>query len=95
MEIGISSMVVAARDRLSSELGGEAVILDLDGGIYYGLNEVGTRIWSLVQEPASVVAVCAQLQEEYEVESDRCEAAVLRFLWTMASFGLIEIRPGR
>ena len=32
------------------ELDGEAVILNLDTGIYFGLDAVGTRIWRLIEE---------------------------------------------
>ena len=30
---------------LSQEVNGETVLLDLEGECYFGLNEVGTRIW--------------------------------------------------
>jgi len=47
LERGVSgySSVVATKTKVSSDLGGEAVILDLKSGVYYGLNDVGTRIW--------------------------------------------------
>ena len=48
------SVVVAAADQVSCDLGGEAAILDLKSGIYYGLDPVGTRIWSLIQQPKAV-----------------------------------------
>ena len=32
-------------DVLSQEVNGETVLLDLEGESYFGLNEVGTRVW--------------------------------------------------
>jgi hypothetical protein len=48
-EIAKTSTVVAAKDQVSCDLAGEAVILNLKSGIYYGLNPVAARVWSLIQ----------------------------------------------
>jgi hypothetical protein len=37
-------------DVLSQEVHGETVLLDLAGETYFGLNEVGTRIWQLLKQ---------------------------------------------
>ena len=42
------STVVAVQGQVSSDLGGEVAILDLNAGMYYGLDEVGVRVWDLV-----------------------------------------------
>jgi hypothetical protein len=47
-ELSERSTVVAVRDQVSSDLGGEVAILDLTGGMYYGLDAVGARVWELV-----------------------------------------------
>ena len=44
------AIVKAAKEQVSCDLAGEAVILNLKSGQYFGLNEVGTRIWNLIQE---------------------------------------------
>ena len=85
-----STTVVATRDQLSSQLDGEAVILHLPGGTYYGLDEVGARVWALVQEPRRVGDVCRTLLAEYDVDAARCERAVLALLKELARAGLIE-----
>jgi hypothetical protein len=82
--------VVAARDQLSSEVGGETVILNLPAGLYFGLDEVGTRVWALVQRPLSVDRICEALMQEFDVETERCERAVLDFLAEMERAGLVE-----
>jgi len=47
------SSVVATKTKFPLILA-EAVILDLKSGVYYGLNDVGTRIWHLIQEPKTL-----------------------------------------
>lgn len=58
---------------LFQPLGEEAVLLNLENNRYYGLNEVGARMWQLLQEHGDLDAVVAQMVAEYEVEE-----AVLR-----------------
>ena len=85
------STVVAAKDQVSSDLGGEVAILDLKAGVYYGLDAVGARIWSLIQEPRTVNEIREILLEEYEVEPERCERDLLVLLQRLATEGLIEV----
>jgi hypothetical protein len=85
------STVVAAKDQVSSDLGGEVAILDLKAGVYYGLDAVGARIWSLIQEPRTVNEILNILLEEYEVEPERCERDLLVLLQRLAEEGLIEV----
>jgi len=87
-----SSIVVAAEDQVSSDLGGEMAILDLRVGVYYGLDEVGARVWQLIQEPRPVREVRDVLLEEYEVVPERCEHDLLALLQKLAEEGLIEVR---
>lgn len=87
-----TATVVTARDQVWCELVGEAVILNLRSGIYYGLNAVGARVWSLIQEPRTVSAVLSILLEEYEVEHDRCESDLLALLQDLADRELIEVQ---
>ena len=82
---------MAAKDQVSSDLGGEVAILDLKAGVYYGLDAVGARIWSLIQEPRTVNEIRNILLEEYEVEPERCERDLLVLLQRLAEEGLIEV----
>lgn len=86
------SVVVATREQVSCDLAGEAVILNLGSGEYFGLDPVGARVWSLIQEPRSVREVRDSLLEEYDVEPDVCERDILELLKQMAAEGLIEVK---
>jgi hypothetical protein len=90
--VSLDSVVAASKDQVSSDLGGEAAILDLEAGVYYGLDEVGARIWELIQEPRSAREVRDALLAEYDVEPERCERDVLALLQELADAGLVEVR---
>lgn len=86
------SLVTAGKDLLFCELSDGAVILDLKSGVYYGLDAVGTTIWSLIQEPKPIRDILAAVLEEYEVEAGRCEQDLRELLREMNSLNLVEIR---
>jgi hypothetical protein len=89
--ITLSSTVSAVQDQISSSLGDEAVILQLESGTYYGLNEVGARVWQLICESTSVQQIRDALLAEYDVEAGRCEQDLLSLLQKLADESLIEV----
>jgi hypothetical protein len=64
------------------ELAGEegAVLLNLDTGVYFGLNPVGARIWELLENPRSEAQLQASIAEEFEVDPDVALTDVREFL---------------
>jgi hypothetical protein len=97
MNLGVKQLVfehttvVAVKDQVSSDLAGEAVILNLKSGVYYGLNEVGARIWQLLQEPRTVAAIRDTLLEEYEIDRDGCDRDLLALLQELGTAEIIEV----
>jgi hypothetical protein len=91
-EISLNTVIACVHSQVSSTLGDEAAVLDMNRGIYYGLDPVGTRVWKLIQEPRSVAEVRDALLAEYEVEPRRCEQDLLKLLAELRDAGLIEIR---
>jgi hypothetical protein len=91
MTLSLASIIVAVPDQLSSEVAGEAVILHMDRGVYFGLDPIGTRVWGLIRSPCRVSDVCAALELEYEVDAGRCQGAVLALLREMLDADLIRI----
>lgn len=78
-------------EHLCCDLNGEAVILSLKNGKYYGLNSVGSRIWELIQTPMSADEIESALLSEYEVDRDECRREVSEFLKEMKAQELIEV----
>ncbi|MCK5544254.1 MAG: PqqD family protein [Desulfobulbaceae bacterium] len=81
----------ASDGKIHRDLDGEAVILDLDTGQYLGLDETGTRIWTLLQESRSVREILDILLDEYDVEMEPCVHDLREFLRDLAGNGLIEV----
>jgi hypothetical protein len=90
--VEVQSVVSTGNDLVSSRIADEVVILDLKSGIYHGLEEVGARVWELIDEPSPVEAVRDTLLDEYEVEPGRCERDLLALLEELKGHGLLEVR---
>ncbi len=86
------SIISASEEVLSSSLGGEVVLLEMENGVYYSLNEVGARIWELIGEPTSVKEVCRHIVDEYDVDPEQCSRDTLAVLSDLTDRGLAEVR---
>ncbi len=78
-------------DVVHRELEGEAVLLDLSTGTYFGLNEVGTRIWSSLAEEGDTDRVVRALMDEYEVSEEQLRRDVEALVVQLAEKGLVKI----
>jgi len=74
---------------LFQEVDGEAVLLSLDEGTYYGLDELGTRIWKLINQDLDSEQVVAAIVEEYEVDTEQARNDLDAFLSDLEQSGLI------
>ena len=91
MFLSDTATVVVSREQLSSDLGGEAAILNLKNNVYYGLNSVGARVWTLIQQPRTVAELRDILAAEYDVATPRLESDLLELLSDLAGKELVEI----
>lgn len=85
------SRVLRLKDVISTEMNGEAVMMSIAQGSYYGLNAVGTRVWSLMQQTESIDDICRELETEFVVTPAVCEKEVLAFLLALAQNKLISV----
>ena len=70
--------------------GDTTVLLDVNGGMYYTLNEVGGRIWELLGDGVAVPGIIERLQEEYDVPLGRLDADVRSLIDRLQATKLIE-----
>jgi hypothetical protein len=90
--ISRNSTVIAIPEQVSCDLGEESVILNLKDSIYYGVNPVGASVWRLLKNQSRTVQELRNaVQDEYDVESDRCERDLLDLLERMHREGLIKV----
>jgi len=84
------SLVRVSSNQVYSQLGNEVAILELDRGVYYGLNDTGSFLWNLMQKPVRVNEMSAALVEEFEIDAETAEQDLLRVLADLRDAGLIE-----
>jgi hypothetical protein len=78
------------RDRvLAQRAAGQVVLLDLDGGQYYALDEVSGRIWDLCDGSRDVSAVVSEICRDYDAPAESVEEDVLAFLGEMVEEKLV------
>jgi hypothetical protein len=90
MPLALQSRVVLSDEQVHTSLGDEAVILGLADGVYYGLDAVGARVWSLLVAPRRVSEIVDAVTEEFDVDRQRCEHDVLALLGELAEHRLIR-----
>jgi Coenzyme PQQ synthesis protein D (PqqD) len=85
------SRICAAPDQLSSKLGDKVVILNLESGVYFGLDPVGARVWELIQDAKSVTEIRDAILAEFDVTSEVLEKDLSDLFAQMQAQGLIRI----
>ena len=68
--LALTTVVCVSANEVSSRVGDEAAILDLDNAVYYGLDPVGARIFELLAQPTPLHDVLATVLAEFEVDED-------------------------
>lgn len=76
---------------LSTEVDGETLLMSVESGRYYGLDEVGSDVWRRLDKPASVAALCLSLGQVYDGDADQIERDVIALLVQLHAEGLIEV----
>jgi hypothetical protein len=94
IKIELNSVVVAVADQVSCDLEGEAAVLNLKTGVYYGLDDIGASIWRMLNEPRRVDELVDALLGEYEVDREECQRDVIELVGELAVRGLVEINDG-
>jgi len=89
--LALTTSVVRSPDQVSGDLDGKVVLLSIENGEYYNLNEVGSRIWVLLEQPMTVAALIERLLAEFEVDRATCEREALGFLDQLQRDNLLRV----
>jgi hypothetical protein len=77
---------------LAAHVGDELVMMSAESGAYLGLNEVGARVWELIDTPRDIPDICAALAAEFETSPGACQPEVEAFLSELESRGAVVRR---
>lgn len=76
---------------VGAELDGEMVLLDTESGVYFGLDELGARIWRLLADGADTETIATALLADYDVEPARLRGDLADFCELLLAKGLARI----
>jgi hypothetical protein len=93
--LDVNATIVRSPDQVSGELDGKVVLLSIENGQYYNMNEVGSRIWALLEKPLTVAGLIDALTAEFEVERATCEAEARAFLGKLHKDKLLRVEPSQ
>jgi hypothetical protein len=86
-----SSILVISDDVVSCDLDGETAILNIESGIYYGLDPIGAKIWNSLQKPCSISYLVNLIINEYNVTEKRCKTDIFELLNDFINNGLVKV----
>lgn len=91
-KLTFSSTVSPSKSQASSDLMEETVILELESGVYYGLNETGTLIWNLINQSKTLEEIHKIILSEYDIEPELCNKYILKLVKSLADKGLVVVK---
>lgn len=74
---------------MTRRVGEDVVVLDLQSGIYFGLDEIGVRVWGLLEKGETVSAAIAAIAEAYDVAQETVRADVCELVQELLDRGLL------
>jgi hypothetical protein len=91
MTSALDRRVVVNPDVVFRDIEGDTVLLHLERGIYFGLEAVGTRVWTALVEHGCARPAVASILDDFEVTEDVLERDIARFLDALAEKDLVRI----
>ena len=85
------SVVRQNPEQVAAEMDGEVLMMNVNTGNYYGLNEVASFVWNQLAQPLTVRAVCDAIMGEFDVSPETCQADAFFFLESMLTDGLLLV----
>jgi len=92
-EITTESVISQIEEIVASNIDGETVMMSVENGKYYGLDDTGSRIWELIERPVRVSDLIDRLLERFDVDRETCEKDVLKFLSELNDDRIVAV-PG-
>lgn len=86
-----SSRICRRPTVLATEVEGEVVIMDIEKGLYFGLDAIGTYIWKRLETPMSVSELAPVLRKRYAADMETIERDVLVLMSKLVEQGLVEV----
>jgi hypothetical protein len=90
-EVRFERRVVKSPDVLLQQIDGEAVLLHMTRGEYYGLDSVGTAMWQALEESSSIQSAYERLAAEFAVEPDQLKTDLHKLIQDLVKHELVQV----
>jgi hypothetical protein len=91
MTFSFDQKLIVTQDTLINVLEGESVLLNLKSENYFGLDPVGTRMWTLLTTSDSIQSAYEALLDEYDVGADKLRLDMQGLIEELMANGLMEV----
>jgi len=91
MSIAADAKLVCPKEVLSRVLAGEAVLLHLGSGLYFGMNDVASRAWERIVEGATFGDVLSTLVTEFDVNEETARTDLESFVGALVDKELVRV----
>lgn len=85
------TLLVISDDVVSCDLDGETAILNIESGIYFGLDPIGTKIWNSLKKPCNISNLVEMIMNDYDVDKKRCENDLIELIKNLKESGLVKV----
>jgi hypothetical protein len=92
-KINLQDVMSVPKSVMARRVGDEVIVLDLAGGEYFGLPDVGARVWELLLDGKSLVQAAEAIASEYRVDRATAEEDLIRLVMELRDKGLLVASP--
>jgi hypothetical protein len=87
----IQRKLVASAAVVTAELDDEAVLLNVDTGLYFGLDAVGAEVWKLLEQGATEHDMGEHVLSEFDADPSQIQLDLSVFLGQLVEHGLVLV----
>ncbi len=92
MNLELTAVLHRNEEFIYSAIDNETVMMSIEQDEYYGLDEIATRIWNILEEPHSSSEIIDILAPDYDIDRKQMEHDVTSFLGEMVAGKILYIK---
>ena len=90
--IALRDTLIAAESVVARKVGDDLVLLDLESGQYFGLDNVGCKVWNLIEsQPHSLYDIVGIIYSEYDASREQIESDLIELADALAEKKLVVV----
>ena len=94
MELKINQTLERNPEIINSKIDDEVVMMSIEDGKYYGLDNTGSQIWNILESPQTISHIITQLMDSFDVSEDQCLKDCIPFIEDMLDKNILLLKNG-